>query len=174
MDLTVLLLRLVLGAILVMHATQKTLGWFGGAGLEVMAGVFEGLGQRPGRTMVIVASTMELAGALLLVAGLATPLGGAIAAGTMIVAGATLSIAKRTFWNAGGGGEYPFVLAATAIVVASSGGGAFSLDHVLGAPWTDPTASAAALTAALTLLVAAAAAARPVVRTRKALSTTEP
>ena len=44
-----LLARLILGALMVGHATQKLLGWFGGYGIAGTAGYFEQLGFRPGR-----------------------------------------------------------------------------------------------------------------------------
>lgn len=154
MDLGLLLLRLVLAAILYMHATQKLLGWFSGPGLERQAGAFESLGHRPGRQMVMLAATCELTGSGLVVLGLITPLGAAILAGTMMVAGGTLTLAKGTVWNVAGGGEYPLVLATFAIVLGFAGPGRWSIDNAIGAPWVTHSNGTAAITGVVVLAVA--------------------
>ena len=128
MDEGVLALRLLIGAVLLAHAAQKSLGWFQGLGLAAMAGAFESLGLRPGRLMVLVASVTEALAALSLLLGLVLPLGAAAAAGTMAVAGAVSTLKAGTFWNARGGGEYPFVLAVAAAALAFTGAGSFSAD----------------------------------------------
>src|SRR5260370_17760902 len=87
--------------------------------------------------MVHVAAGCELSGALLLATGFATPLAAALVAGTMLVAGASLTLLGRTFWNVGGGGEYPFALAAVAATIAFTGPGRYSIDHALSIPWRD-------------------------------------
>ncbi|HXW88217.1 MAG TPA: DoxX family protein [Streptosporangiaceae bacterium] len=170
MDLGLLLLRLVLAAILYMHATQKTLGWFSGLGLDRMAPIFESLGQRPGRPMVKLAAACELTGSLLIAIGLATPLGAAILAGTMAVAGGASTLSKGTVWNAAGGGEYPFVLGAFAVVLGFTGPGSWSLDSVLSAPWVPKSNAAAALIGVIVLAVAALAATAAHLRTRAQLT----
>jgi putative oxidoreductase len=68
-----LLLRLLLAAVLVGHSTMKLFGWFGGAGLDGTADLFERWGFLPARPMVIVAGLTELAGAASIAAGLLTP-----------------------------------------------------------------------------------------------------
>ena len=127
----ILLLRLLLGLVLIVHAAQKSLGWFQGLGLTTMAGAFEQLGLRPGRPMVLLASTTETLAAVSLLLGLFTPLGAAAAAGTMAVAGATSQLSAGSFWNARKGGEYPYVLAVLGIVLAFTGAGTWSLDSWL-------------------------------------------
>ncbi len=166
MDLGLLLLRLVLAAILYMHAAQKTLGWFSGQGLHRMAPVFESLGQRPGHLMVRLAAACEVAGSLLIAVGLATPLGAAILAGTMAVAGGASTMSKGTVWNAAGGGEYPLMLAAVALVLGFTGPGAWSLDKALRAPWVPKSNAAAAVIGVIVLVVAALAAGAALMRTR--------
>lgn len=161
MDEGILLLRILLGLILMVHAAQKSLGWFQGLGPTVMAGAFESLGLRPGRPMVLVASIIEAAAAVSLLLGLLTPLGAAAAAGTMAVAGATSQLSAGSFWNAQKGGEYPYVLAVAAIVLSFTGAGAWSVDALLGnalphvAPYLGGTAvgAGAALLAAVSALL---------------------
>lgn len=170
MDLGLLLLRVVLATILFMHATQKGLGWFSGPGPEGAGKLFHNLGQRPGRQLAMVAVACEGAGSLLVVLGLVTPLGAAILAGTMGVAGAALTMAKGTVWNALGGGEYPLALAAFAVVLGFAGPGRWSVDAAIGAPWVTHSNATSALTGVVVLLVAALAAAPAVRRTRRNLA----
>ncbi|HVW40627.1 MAG TPA: DoxX family protein [Amycolatopsis sp.] len=172
MELGLLLLRLLLGAILFMHATQKLFGWFSGPGLDKAAGLFDSLGQRPGRAMARLAALSELAGTILIVLGLAAPLGAAIVTGTMLVAGLAMTGVKGTVWSAAGGGEYPLVLAAVAAVLGFTGPGGWSLDAALSAPWSATGTSAAALTGVLALAVAVVAAIPPLLRGRLALRRT--
>jgi putative oxidoreductase len=169
MDLGLLLLRLVLAAILYMHATQKLFGWFSGPGLDGIAKLFDNLGQRPGRQMALLAAGCELTGAVLVAAGVVTPLGAAILAGTMAVAGGSLTLAKKTVWNAAGGGEYPFVLAAFAVVLGFAGPGAWSVDAAIGFPWVTRANGTALITGAVVLVVAVVAAGGAMARTRAQL-----
>ncbi|MFZ3417080.1 DoxX family protein [Arthrobacter sp. 3Tela_A] len=159
MDEGLLLLRLLIGAVLLAHAAQKSLGWFQGQGLGVMSGVFESLGLRPGRVMVRMASATEALAGLSLLLGLFLPLGAAAAAGTMTVAGAVSQLKAGSFWNARGGGEYPYVLAVTATGLAFTGAGAFSADALLAErfPGLAPLLGGTTAGTAAVLLAAAAA-----------------
>lgn len=164
MDIGLAVLRALIGLVLLAHASQKGLGWFSGPGLEGATAIFTKLGQRPARTMVLVAIVCESLGGLLLLTGFATPLGAAICAGTMLVAGASMGRLSGQFWNAAGGGEYPYVLAIASGALAFTGPGAFSLDSALGLPWHDTTASTAAAIGGAAVLVALVAAIPPLAR----------
>lgn len=166
MDLGLLLLRIALATILYMHSTQKLFGWFSGPGLDRIAPVFESLGQRPGRQMARLAAACEAGGSLLVILGLVTPLGAAMLAGTMIVAGASLTMVKRTVWNAAGGGEYPLVLATFAVVLGFTGPGRWSVDEAIGAPWVPHSNARAAIVGAIVVVIAVLAAGPVLVRTR--------
>ena len=131
MDAGLLLLRVLLAVILFAHAGQKTLGWFQGQGIGKMAGVFENLGLKPGRVMVLAAAVAEVCGAISLLLGFLTPAGALITAATMAVAGLTMQRAAGSFWNAAGGGEYPFVLAVMAVAIGFTGPGALSIDRAI-------------------------------------------
>lgn len=174
MDLGLLLLRLVLAAILYMHATQKLFGWFSGPGLDRAGNLFDSLGQRPGRQMAQVAVTCELSGSFLVAVGLVTPLGAAILAGTMLVAGGSLTLSKGTVWNAAGGGEYPLTLAAFALVLGFAGPGAWSIDSAISAPWATPSNGTALITGIVVAVVAALAAGAALWRTRTLLRAPAP
>ncbi|MFE3999340.1 DoxX family protein [Nocardioides sp. YIM B13467] len=170
MDLGLLILRVLIGSLLVAHAAQKSLGWFSGPGIDGATAIFDKLGQRPARAMVLVAVACESTGGVLVLTGLATPLGAAVCVGTMIVAGASMQRVSGSFWNATGGGEYPYVLAVVSASIGFAGAGSYSLDRVLSSPWYNPSATNAALIG-LGVLVAAAVAATPTLlrsRTRTA------
>ncbi|HEY4269555.1 MAG TPA: DoxX family protein [Galbitalea sp.] len=131
MNVGILLLRLALAVILVAHSSQKTLGWFHGLGIEKQSAWFANLGLKPGRPFVTVAATAEVLAAISIATGFLTPLGALLAAGTMIVAGMTMHLNAGRIWNAAGGGEYPYMLAVIAIVIAFVGPGRFSLDQLI-------------------------------------------
>lgn len=158
MDTGILVLRLLLAAILFTHAMQKVLGWFGGNGLVRQGELFDTLGLRPGRAMVAMAATAELTGAVLLALGVLTPLGALVATGTMTVAGLTMQHSAGKFWNSGGGGEYPYVLAVLAVVLGITGPGSVSLDAAIGGPLFSFAAEPPAWMGAVIVVVAATAA----------------
>src|SRR3954469_20196686 len=129
-----LVLRLVVGALLIGHGTQKLFGWYGGYGLEGTGGFFESVGHRPGRTMAMIAGLSEAGGGLLLVMGLLTPVGSAMIIGTMIVA--AYSVHKDNgLWATNGGYELPLINATVAAGLAFTGAGTWSLDSAFDVPW---------------------------------------
>ena len=69
-DLGILIIRLVFGAAMAAHGTQKLFGWFGGHGLEATGGFFERLGFRPGIRFAAAAGLSETGGGVLLALGL--------------------------------------------------------------------------------------------------------
>jgi putative oxidoreductase len=168
MDTGLLLLRILLAAVLLVHGSQKLFGTFGGPGFRGAVLMFEALGHRPAHIMVLIAGSTELVGAALLAAGAVTPLAAATVVGVMLVAGASTTRARGTLWSAGGGGEYPLVLAGTAAVLAFTGPGAWSLDAVLDAPWIYGEDGMPVLVGVAAVVVAAGAAAIPSARARPA------
>ncbi|PXY29249.1 DoxX family protein [Prauserella sp. PE36] len=130
MNLALLLLRILLAGLLFGHSTQKLLGWFGGAGQQGTAVIFEQWGFVPGRRLVVLAGLTELFGAGSIATGLLTPGGCALVIGTMTVA--AVATAPNGFWAVKGGCEVPFCYGALAAVLAFSGPGTWSLDHALG------------------------------------------
>jgi putative oxidoreductase len=127
-DLGLLALRLGTGGVLLAHGTQKLFGWFGGGGLDGTAAGMERMGFRPGRPSALAAGLGEAGGGALLALGLATPVAGAAAAGTM--AGAVSVSRPNGFFVQGGGYEYPAFLGLTAAGLGLSGPGRYSLDHL--------------------------------------------
>jgi putative oxidoreductase len=138
LDLGLLILRVVLGLVMAAHGAQKLFGWFSGPGLEKFAGVMEHLNLRPGRLWALVSGLGEFGGGLLLALGLLTPVGAALIIGTMLMAIATVHLAKG-FWNTGGGYEYNVIILAAALALGLTGPGAYALDPrpALGLPQTE-------------------------------------
>ena len=135
-DLGVLLVRVGVGATLVAHGAQKLFGWFDGPGLQATADGFDALGFHPGRGNAIAAGAAELGGGVLLAVGLATPVAGATAAGTMVVASAVHG--PNGFFAQKGGFEYSAILGLTAVAVGLAGPGRVSLDHLTGDVFNRP------------------------------------
>jgi putative oxidoreductase len=140
-----LLGRLILGALMVGHGTQKLFGWFGGYGIAGTAGYFEQLGFRPGRLFVITAAFSEVASGILIALGLLGPIGPALLLSVMIVAAISVHWKNGVFATANGI-EVPLLYATGAIALAFTGFGPFALDTALGIDhaWT-PELKVAAL-----------------------------
>jgi putative oxidoreductase len=128
-DLGLLASRLALGLSLASHGAQKAYGWFEGPGPEGAAGFMHSLGFRPGETYAAAASYNEIVSGLLIALGLGGPLGPAGVVSNMIVAAETVH-RPNGFYAGKNGIELPFLYAAAAVGLASSGYGDLSVDHV--------------------------------------------
>jgi putative oxidoreductase len=164
-DLGVLLFRVGLGGTLAVHGAQKLFGWFGGHGVAGTAGGMEAMGFQPPKASAILAGLGEAGGGALLALGLATPVGGAAAASTMLAAGSVHKPAG--FFAMEGGYEYNLILGLGAAALAIRGPGRYSVDRLLGdrlnRPWL----------AAVALAVFGAASAVVMSRRQKALAASE-
>ena len=129
--LPLLFVRVVVGLALAAHGTQKLFGWFGGYGLAGTAGFLEQLGFRPGKLFALAAGLAELAGGLLIAAGLFGPVGAALVIATMIVAIATVHL-RNGFFAASNGVELPLLYLLLAAIYGFAGYGALSLDAAFG------------------------------------------
>ncbi|MGW0158967.1 DoxX family protein [Mycobacterium sp. NPDC003323] len=129
-DIGLLFLRMVFGALLAAAGLQKLVGWFGGQGLSATGDTFEQIGFQPGVLFAAVAGILETVGGLLLLLGLFTPLACAIVIGVMINAvSATLS--GGLFGT--NGYQLALLYATVGAVVACTGAGALAVDH--GRSW---------------------------------------
>jgi len=137
MDLGLLTARLVFGALIAAHGSQKLFGWFGGYGLTGTGGFFEGLGFRPGRFFAALAGLSEWAGGLALALGLVEPAAAALIVAVMIVAAGSVHWPHGLF-AASNGIEVPLLYGAAAAALALTGPGAYSIDAALGfaAAWS--------------------------------------
>ncbi len=130
-DVGILVIRVLFGVAIAAHGAQKIFGWFGGYGLKGTGGFFEGLGFHPGTAFAAAAGLSEFGGGILLTLGLFTPLGAVAILAAMLVAMVSVHL-KNGFFAMSNGIELPFLYAATAIGVAVTGGGAYSLDALFG------------------------------------------
>jgi putative oxidoreductase len=131
MELGLLVLRVIVGALFVGHGAQKLFGLFGGHGVSGTAGFFDSLGLRPGKLHAIGAGTAEVAGGVLLALGLVTPLAAVLVTAVMTAAVLTVHL-RNGVWVTANGYEYNLVLVAVAFALAGVGAGDWSLDNALG------------------------------------------
>ena len=132
MDLTnsaLLLLRLALGLVAIGHGVQKISYHLGGGGLEAEAAVLAKDGVRGGRLSAAASGVTQIGAGFLCCLGLLTPLGAAGIIGVMFVA--TFTKLHNGFWVQNDGCEFPLFLAVMGAVLALSGPGSWSLDHLV-------------------------------------------
>ena len=132
-DLTLTLVRLVLGVTFFMHGAQKMLGWFGGYGFHGTMGFFT---QQMGipAPLAFLAICAEFFGGLGLIVGLLSRIAALGIITNMLVAVAKVHVVNGFFMNWSGqqkgeGFEYHLLAIALAIVVLIKGAGALSLDR---------------------------------------------
>jgi putative oxidoreductase len=127
----ILLLRVVIGALVAAHGCRRLFGVFGGRGRTGTVEYFSSLGYRAPQLAWLLAGLAELAGGVLLVLGLATPLASLLIA---VVALNAIAVAR---WRSGlfvgrGGFELDIVLVTVVTAVAVTGPGRVSLDRLIG------------------------------------------
>src|ERR1022692_2367055 len=134
-DLTLTLVRLVLGVTFFMHGAQKMLGWFGGGGFHATMAVFT---QHVGipAPLALLAICAEFFGGLGLLVGLLSRVAALGIMVNMLVAIATVHHVNGFFMNwtgqqKGEGFEYHLLAIALAIVVLIKGSGAVSIDRAI-------------------------------------------
>src|SRR3954470_8892533 len=135
MNVALLVLRIVVGALFFGHGSQKLFGWFRGHGLKGTAGFFEGVGTMPASLLAFLAGLAELSGGLLLGIGLFVPIAALLLAAVMATATATVHW-KNGIWSTDGGFEFPLVMTTVAFSVAALGPGTISLDNAFGLAWS--------------------------------------
>jgi len=133
-DVTLTILRVVLGVVFFAHGAQKMLGWFGGYGFHGTMGFFEHLGLPAPMAFLIIC--IELFGGLGLIVGLLTRIPALGIGVEMIGAVLMIHIHNGFFMNWAGnqkgeGFEYHLLAIAMALVLLIRGAGAFSADRAL-------------------------------------------
>lgn len=133
-DVTLTILRLVLGVVFFAHGAQKMLGWFGGYGFHGTMGLFTHIGMPAPVAFLIICA--EFFGGLGVIVGLLTRIAALGICGLMIGAIFMVHMQNGFFMNWAGtqkGEGYEFHLLALAIaaVLLLRGAGAFSADRAL-------------------------------------------
>jgi putative oxidoreductase len=124
------MVRATAGLLLMPHGAQKLFGLFGGYGLDATGQFFATkLGLPP--SLAIVAGVIEFFGGLFLALGLLTRPVAALVVGLMSVAVVGVHLGNGFFWT-DGGFEYPLLWGIVALSYVIRGGGAYSLDAVIG------------------------------------------
>jgi putative oxidoreductase len=128
-------LRIVLGAVMLPHGLQKTVGWFGGYGFDATMGYFGTMGIPA--LFAFLAIAAESAGALALITGFTTRIAAFGVAATITVAALMAHVQNGFFMNWSGqqkgeGFEYHIVLVAISLVLMAGGAGRYSLDRLAG------------------------------------------
>lgn len=129
-DLTLLLLRAMIGVVFIAHGSQKLFGAFDGPGLDVWTDVVDEQGVPAPGLFAVVGAVAEFGGGVLLLLGLLTPLGG-LAIIAMMIGAIKLETGSAGFFTQNGGYEYNLVLIAIALALIATGPGRISLDHRL-------------------------------------------
>ena len=134
-DLTLTILRLVLGAVFFAHGAQKMLGWFGGYGFSGTIDFFSQQMHIPG-PFALLAIDAELFGSIGLILGLLGRVAAFGIAWNMVVAICMVHWHFGLFANWSGtqkgeGFEYHLLVIAITLAIMIKGSGAISLDRVL-------------------------------------------
>jgi len=133
-DVSLTVLRLVLGVVFFAHGAQKMLGWFGGYGFHGTMGFFMHFGMPAPVAFLIICT--EFFGGLGLIVGLLTRIAALGISGLMIGAIFMVHMPNGFFMNWAGtqkgeGYEYHLLALAIAATLLLRGAGAFSADRAL-------------------------------------------
>jgi putative oxidoreductase len=134
-DLSLTVLRAVLGVVFFAHGAQKMLGWFGGYGFDATMGAFTNQMGIP-TVFAFLAIAAEFFGGLGLLFGLLTRVAAFGIASVMVVATTMVHTQFGFFMNWAGtqkgeGYEFHLLALAMSIVLILRGAGAFSIDRLL-------------------------------------------
>jgi putative oxidoreductase len=144
MNVGLLIVRLVVGLAMAAHGAQKLFGWFGGIGIVGTGQFFDAIGFRPGRVMAVIAGLSEFGGGLLVALGLLGPVGPSLIVAVMITAAGSVHWSNG-FFAMVNGIEVPVLYSATAIGLALTGFGAYSIDGLVGLTFWTPDLTLAAI-----------------------------
>lgn len=134
-DLTLTVVRLILGIVFFAHGAQKMLGWFGGYGFHGTMGFLTAKLGIPA-PLAFLAIAAEFFGGLGLIVGLLGRIAAFGIAVNMLVAIVTVHMANGLFMNwtgqqKGEGFEYHLLAIALCLLIMVKGSGALSLDRAL-------------------------------------------
>lgn len=121
-----LVLRLALGAIFILHGSQKVFAAFGGSGIQGFSGMLSGLGFSPATFWAYLAAYAELLGGICLVLGAYTRIAALLVSIVMLVAIFKVHLSKG-FFLAKGGYEYALLILFACVALMLLGAGKYSL-----------------------------------------------
>jgi len=124
------LVRVAAGLMLLPHGAQKLFGWFGGYGVDATGQFFAAKLGLP-TSFALIAGLIEVFGGLALAVGFLTRPAAALVFALMAVAIVWVHLPIGYFWMTGGL-EYPLMWALVALAFVFRGGGAYSLDALIG------------------------------------------
>ena len=127
MDVGLLIVRVVVGALFAVHGTQKLFGWFRGYGVQGTAGFMGQLRYRRPLVAAVAAGLFETGAGLFLAVGFLTPLAAAAIIGVMINAIVSAKLQQGLI----GGYELDVLYATAAAGLAFTGAGGVSVDSAL-------------------------------------------
>jgi len=126
-DIAVTAMRVVVGAMLLMHVSFK----FKIGAAAVAANIMAKNGLEPALTFAYLSIAIELVGGICLILGLFTRFFAAATAVEMLIALFAVHFSKG--YNVGAGGyEYVLLIGAALFVIAMRGGGPYSVDRFIG------------------------------------------
>lgn len=136
-SISLLILRIVLGAVFLPHGAQMALGWFGGHGFAGTMAFFTQNMHIPA-ALAFLAIAAEFGGAIALLLGLFTRIAALGIAANLVVAIAMVHWQYGFFMNwfgnqKGEGFEYHLLALAIALVLLLRGGGKWSVDAAIAA-----------------------------------------
>ena len=134
-EVSLLVLRVLMGVVFFPHGAQKVLGWFGGYGLAGTVGFFTNTLGIP-VVFALLAIAAEFLGSLGLIFGLLTRVAALGLVCEMLVATYLVHLKHGFFMNWGGnqggeGFEYHILAVAIGIALIIKGGGLWSIDGAL-------------------------------------------
>lgn len=128
-DTGVFLIRGVTGGFFFCHGAMMLFGWFGGAGFARTKSSFERMGFRPLLPFAIAAPATQMICGLMVLLGVAWPIGPALLVGPMTVA--IVGVHWPRLWVTEQGIEFPLVMGAVMFGLGLLPAGQVSLDELL-------------------------------------------
>lgn len=124
-DFAIFFLRVIFGAIFILHGAQKLFGMFGGIGLDGAVKMMEGLGFPYYHKVALLWSGIEFFGGIFIVMGILTRYAAALTSLIMIISIYKINLSYG-FFIQNGGYEYNLLLLGVSIFFVFTGGGKWS------------------------------------------------
>ena len=125
-DLSVFVLRLILGAIFIAHGSQKLFGMFGGIGLEGTAKMVEGIGLPYHDILATIWASIEFVGGIFLILGIMTRWTAIAIVVLMLISTVRINL-EYGFFIQNGGIEYNLLVIGSFVPLILVGGGNWSI-----------------------------------------------